>query len=149
MSLREQVLADMKEAMKSKQADRLSAIRMLQAAIKYKEIEVRPNEMTEQDALAVVKKLAKQRKDSIEEYTKAGRQDLADKEQYELSVLEAYLPAQLSKEQIEKVVSEVVESLGAKDIKQMGAVIKEVQTRTAGAADGKTISEIVKSRLQA
>lgn len=149
MSLREQVLADMKEAMKNKQADRLSAIRMLQAAIKNKEIEVRPNEMTEQDTLSVVKKLTKQRKDAIEEYTKAGRQDLADKEQYELTVLEAYLPAQLNKEQIEKVVSEVIESLGAKDIKQMGAVIKEVQSRTAGAADGKTISEIVKSRLQA
>lgn len=149
MSLREQVLADMKEAMKNKQADRLSAIRMLQAAIKNKEIEVRPNEMTEQDVLSVVKKLAKQRKDAIEEYTKAGRQDLADKEKYELTVLEGYLPAQLSKEQLEKVVSEVIEALGAKDIKQMGAVIKEVQSRTAGAADGKTISEIVKSRLQA
>lgn len=149
MSLREQVLADMKEAMKSKQADRLSAIRMLQAAIKNKEIEVRPNEMTEKDVLSVVKKLAKQRKDAIEEYTKAGRQDLADKEKYELTVLEGYLPEQLSKEQIEKVVSEVIEALGAKDIKQMGAVIKEVQSRTAGAADGKTISEIVKSRLQA
>ncbi len=148
MSLREQVLADMKEAMKNKQADRLSAIRMLQAAIKNKEIEVRPNEMTEQDTLSVVKKLAKQRKDSIEEYEKAGRQDLADKEKFELTVLEAYLPAQLSKEQVEKVVEEVIQSLGAKDIKQMGAVIKEVQNRTQGAADGKTISEIVKSRLQ-
>lgn len=148
MSLREQVLADMKEAMKSKQADRLSAIRMLQAAIKYKEIEVRPNEMTEQDALSVVKKLAKQRKDSIEEFTKAGRQDLVDKEQFELSVLEGYLPAQLGADQIAKIVDEVIAATGAKDIKGMGAVIKEVQARTAGAADGKTISEIVKSRLQ-
>jgi|FLYM01.1.fsa_nt_gi uncharacterized protein len=148
MSLREQVLADMKEAMKTKQADRLSAIRMLQAAIKNKEIEVRPNEMSEADTLGVVKKLTKQRKDSIEEYLKAGRQDLADKEQFELSVLEAYLPAQMNKEQIESVVNEVISQLGAKDIKQMGAVVKEVQARTAGAADGRTISEIVKSRLQ-
>lgn len=148
MSLREQVLADMKEAMKSRQADRLSAIRMLQAAMKNKEIEVRPNEMTEQDALSVVKKLTKQRKDAIEEYTKAGRQDLADKEKFELSVLETYLPEQLTREQIEKVVAEVIESLGAKEIKQMGAVIKEVQAKTAGSADGRTISEIVKERLQ-
>ncbi|NCN41953.1 GatB/YqeY domain-containing protein [bacterium] len=148
MSLREQILADMKEAMKAREADRLSAIRMLQAAIKNKEIEVRPNELSEQDALGVVRKLAKQRKDSIEEYTKANRVDLADKEKYELSVLEAYLPAQLSKEQVEKVVAEVMESLGATEMKQMGAVVKEVQTRTAGTADGKTISEIVKSRLQ-
>lgn len=148
MSLREQVLADMKEAMKSRQADRLSAIRMLQAAMKNKEIEVRPNEMTEQDALSVVKKLTKQRKDAIEEYTKAGRQDLADKEKFELSVLEAYLPEQLTREQIAQVVDEVITSLGAKDIKQMGAVIKEVQAKTAGSADGRAISEIVKERLQ-
>jgi uncharacterized protein YqeY len=149
MSLREQVLADMKEAMKTRQADRLSAIRMLQAAMKNKEIELRPNEMTEQDALSVVKKLTKQRKDSIEEYAKAGRQDLVDKEAFELTVLEAYLPPQLTKEQIEKMVDEVITALGAKDLKQMGAVIKEVQAKAAGAADGKTISEVVKSRLQA
>ena len=149
MSLREQVLADMKEAMKTRQADRLSAIRMLQAAMKNKEIELRPNEMTEQDALSVVKKLTKQRKDSIEEYAKAGRQDLVDKEAFELTVLEAYLPPQLTKEQIEKMVDEVIAALGAKDLKQMGAVIKEVQAKAAGAADGKTISEVVKSRLQA
>lgn len=148
MSLREQILSDMKDAMKNKDADRLSAIRMLQAAIKYKEIEVRPNEMTEEDALSVVKKLAKQRKDSIFEFEKANRQDLADKEKAELKILEGYLPAQLSKEKVEAIVNEVIASLGAKDIKQMGAVIKEVQTRTAGASDGKTISEIVKQQLQ-
>lgn len=148
MSLREQILNDMKEAMKSKAADRLSAIRMLQSAIKYKEIEVRPNEMTEEDALSVVKKLVKQRKDSIEEFTKASRQDLADKEIFELGILEAYLPAQLSKEKVEAITKEVIQALGAKDIKQMGAVIKEVQARTAGASDGKTISEIVKQQLQ-
>lgn len=148
MSLREQILNDMKEAMKSKDADRLSAIRMLQSAIKYKEIEVRPKEMTEEDSLSVVKKLVKQRKDSIEEFTKASRQDLADKEKFELGILEAYLPAQLSKEKVEAITKEVIASLGAKDIKQMGAVIKEVQARTAGASDGKTISEIVKQQLQ-
>src|SRR5690606_21223523 len=104
--------------------------------------------MSEADTLGVVKKLTKQRKDSIEEYMKAGRQDLADKEKFELIVLEAYLPAQMDKSQIEAVVTDVISQLGAKDIKQMGAVVKEVQTRTAGAADGRTISEIVKSRLQ-
>jgi len=148
MSLREQILNDMKEAMKSKAADRLSAIRMLQSAIKYKEIEVRPNEMTEEDALSVVKKLVKQRKDSIEEFSRASRQDLADKEIFELGILEAYLPAQMSKEKVEAITKEVIASLGAKDMKQMGAVIKEVQARTAGASDGKTISEIVKQLLQ-
>lgn len=148
MSLREQVMGDMKAAMKAKEADRLSAIRMLQAALKNKEIELRPNDMTEQDALGVVRKLVKQRKDSIEEYQKAQRQDLVDKESFELTVLEAYLPAQMTKEQVEKIVSEVIKDLGATEMKQMGSVVKEVQARTAGSADGKTISEIVKSRLQ-
>ncbi|HAG92372.1 MAG TPA: glutamyl-tRNA amidotransferase [Bdellovibrionales bacterium] len=148
MSLREQVMGDMKAAMKAKEADRLSAIRMLQAALKNKEIELRPNDMTEQDALGVVRKLVKQRKDSIEEYQKAQRQDLVDKESFELTVLEAYLPAQMTKEQVEKIVNEVIQDLGATEMKQMGGVVKEVQARTAGSADGKTISEIVKSRLQ-
>lgn len=148
MSLKEKILEDMKNAMKNKEADRLSAIRFLQAAVKNKEIEVRPNAITEADVLSVIKKSAKQRKDSITEYEKAGRQDLADKEKFELSILEEYLPRQMSPEEITKVVIDVIAALGAKDIKAMGSVIKEVQARTAGAADGRAISEIVKSKLQ-
>lgn len=148
MSLKEKILEDMKNAMKNKEADRLSAIRFLQAAVKNKEIEVRPNAITEADVLSVIKKSAKQRKDSIAEYEKAGRQDLADKEKFELSILEEYLPRQMSPEEITKVVDEVIAALGAKDIKAMGSVIKEVQARTAGAADGRAISEIVKNKLQ-
>lgn len=147
MSLKEKILEDIKSAMKAKEADRLSAIRFLQAAVKNKEIELRPHGITDPDILAVIKKLAKQRKDSITEFEKAGRTDLVDKEKFELTVLEEYLPKQLSADEVKKVVFEVIQSLGAKDIKQMGAVIKEVQARTAGAADGKTISELVKSQL--
>lgn len=147
MSLKEKILEDIKNAMKAKEADRLSAIRFLQAAVKNKEIELRPHAITDPDILAVVKKLAKQRKDSITEFEKAGRNDLVDKEKFELTVLEEYLPKQLSADEVKKVVSDVIQSLGAKDIKQMGAVIKEVQARTAGAADGKTISDLVKSQL--
>ena len=148
MGLKEQILNDIKEAMKSKEADRLSAIRMLQAAVKNREIELRPATITDTDILAVVKKAAKQRKEAIEQYTAANRQDLADKEQFELSVLEAYLPTQLTQAQVEKIVSEVVAQMGAKTIKDMGGVMKEVQARTLGQADGKMVSEIVKSKLQ-
>ena len=149
MSLREKVLEDIKEAMKTKQAERLSAIRMLQAAIKNREIELRPNPINEQEVQGVVRKLAKQRIDSIAEFEKAGRQDLADKEKFELGVLEAYLPAQMSAEQVAKLVDEVIQATGANSIKQMGAVVKEVMAKAGGMADGKTISDLVKSKLQA
>jgi uncharacterized protein YqeY len=148
MGLREKVLEDIKNAMKNKEADRLGAIRFLQAAIKNKEIEVRPNAITEQDVIGVIKKLVKQRRDSIEEFTKANRMDLADKEKFELGVLETYLPAQMSNEQVAKIVEEVIQALGATSIKQMGAVIKEVMAKTGGQADGKVISDLVKSKLQ-
>lgn len=147
MSLKEKILEDIKNAMKAKEADRLSAIRFLQAAVKNKEIELRPHAITDPDILSVIKKMAKQRQDSISEFEKAGRTDLVDKEKFELTVLQEYLPKQLSADEVKKIVSDVIQSLGAKDIKQMGAVIKEVQARTAGAADGKTISELVKSQL--
>jgi uncharacterized protein YqeY len=149
VSLKEKILEDIKNAMKNKEADRLNAVRFLQAAIKNKEIELRPHAISDQDILGVIKKLAKQRKDSIAEFQKANRTDLVDKEKYELTVLEGYLPKQMSAEEVAKVVAEVIQSLGAKDIKQMGAVIKEVQARTAGSADGKTISDLVKSKLSA
>jgi hypothetical protein len=147
VSLKEKILEDIKNAMKAKEADRLSAIRFLQAAVKNKEIELRPHAITDPDILSVIKKMAKQRQDSISEFEKAGRTDLVDKEKFELTVLQEYLPKQLSADEVKKIVSDVIQSLGAKDIKQMGAVIKEVQARTAGAADGKTISELVKSQL--
>lgn len=148
MSLKEQILDDLKTAMKNKEADKLSAIRFLQSAIKNREIELRPNTITDQDILAVIKKSVKQRHDSIEQYEQAGRADLADKEKFELSVLEAYLPPQMSPEQVEALVGEVIAALGASSMKDMGTVMKEVQARAAGSADGKILSEIVKSKLQ-
>jgi len=148
MGLKEKILEDMKAAMKSQEADRLGAIRFLQSAVKNREIELRPNAIDDQEIIGVIKKLAKQRKDSIEQFEKAGRTDLVDKEKFELSVLEGYLPSQMNAEQVTKVVEEVIAALGANSIKQMGAVIKEVQARTSGSADNKLISEVVKARLQ-
>lgn len=148
MSLKEQIMADVKSAMKNKEQDKLNALRFIHAAIKNKEIEVRPREANDDDVLAVLKTLAKQRKDSIEQYEKGGRTDLADKEKFELNIIESYLPQQMSREQVEAVVSEVISALNATSIKQMGAVMKEVLAKTAGAADGRMVSEIVKSKLQ-
>ncbi|MGE4132020.1 MAG: GatB/YqeY domain-containing protein [Bdellovibrionales bacterium] len=147
MSLRDKIMEDVKSAMKNRESDRLGAIRFLQAAIKNREIELRPNAITEQDVLGVVKKMAKQRKDSIAEYEKAGRQDLVDKEKFELGIIEEYLPAQMSESQVSEIVHAVISDLKADSIKQMGAVIKEVMARTAGQADGKMISEMVKAKL--
>lgn len=148
MGLREKILDDMKAAMKSQEAERLGAIRFLQAAVKNREIELRPNAINDQEILGVIRKLVKQRQDSIEQFEKAGRTDLVNKEKFELSVLESYLPSQLSGDQLKTVVEEVIKSLSATSIKQMGAVIKEVQARTSGAADNRQISELVKTRLQ-
>ena len=148
MDLKQKILDDMKAAMKTQQADRLSAIRMLQAAVKNREIELRPNAINDQEIMGVVRKLAKQRKDAIEQYENASRQDLADKEKQELAIIEEYLPKQMDAAQVTQVVAEVIAAMGANSMKQMGAVIKEVQARTAGAADNKLVSELVKSKLQ-
>lgn len=147
MELREKITADIKAAMIAKDSLKLNTLRFLQSAIKNKEIDSRPNPITVDDVMGVIKKLVKQRKESIEQYQAAGRTDLVDQESAELKVMETYLPAQLSKEQIEKIVSEVITATGAKTIKDMGTVMKETMARSGGAADGKMVSEIIKSKL--
>lgn len=147
MELREKIMADIKSAMVSKDTVKLNTLRFLNAQIKNKEIDSRPNPITADDVMAVVKKLVKQRKESIEQFSAAGRNDLADAETAELKVLESYLPAQMTREQVEALVTEVIAATGAKTIKEMGLVIKETQARAAGTADGKTISEVVKAKL--
>lgn len=147
MGMKETVLADMKEAMKNQETVKLSALRFLQAAIKNREIEVRPATITDQDVLAVVKKICNQHKDSIEQYTKASRQDLVDQEKAQLQIIEGYLPKQMPRAELEKIISDVIAETKASSVKDMGAVIKGVIAKTAGAADNKIISEIVKSKL--
>lgn len=147
MEIRDKIMADVKAAMIAKESLKLGALRMLQAAIKNREIEVRPEAITQDDVMGVIKKLVKQRKESIEQYQQANRQDLVDKEAEELKILENYLPAQMSREQIEPIVNEVIAALGAKSVKDMGPVMKEVIARTAGTADNKIVSEIIKAKL--
>lgn len=147
MEIREKIMADVKSAMVSKDTIKLNTLRFLQSAIKNKEIELRPNPISLDDVMGVIKKIVKQRKESIEQFSTAGRQDLVDQETAELKVMEAYMPAQLSKEQIEKLVADVIAATGAKSIKDMGTVMKEAQARSGGQADGKLLSEIIKAKL--
>ena len=144
-NLTEKIRADLTEAMKAKQAERLSTLRMLQSALKYQQIEV-GHELSDEEALAVIRKAVKQRLDSIEQYQKANRADLAAKEQSEIETLKTYLPPELSDEELESSLREIVASTGAQSKKDLGKVMKEATARFKGRADGKKIQEIV-SRL--
>ncbi|AFX99933.1 GatB/YqeY domain-containing protein [Bdellovibrio bacteriovorus] len=147
MEIRDKISADVKAAMIAKESAKLGALRMLQAAIKNREIDMRPEPITADEVMNVVKKLVKQRKESIEQFQTAGRTDLVDQETAELKVLEVYLPAQMGRDQIEALVTEVIAALGAKTVKDMGPVMKEVIAKSGGAADNKVVSEVIKSKL--
>lgn len=147
MEIRDRIMNDIKVAMKEKNQVRLGALRFLQSAIKNREIDMRPNPITHEEVLGVIKRLVKQRKESIEQYKAGNRQDLVDQETAELAVLEELLPAQMDTSQVEKIVKEVIAALNATSPKDMGGVIKEVIVRTQGNADNKLISETVKKAL--
>ena len=147
MSTRETLLADLKTAMKGKDMATVGVLRFCQSAFKNKEIDKRPDPLTEEDVISVLKKLVKQRKDSIEQFEKADRKDLADKEQAELKIIEKYLPQQMSEEQVKKCVEEAISETGASSMKDMGAVMKAVLEKTAGNADNKLVSRLVKAQL--
>lgn len=146
--LKSQLMNDVKVAMKERDALRLETLRFLQSAVKNREIELRPNPISNDEVLGVIKKLIKQRKESIDQFTQAGRSDLAEKETKELRFLEVYLPAQMGREQIEALVAKVITETGASSVKDMGKVMKEVLAQSGGAADGKVVSEVVKAKLQ-
>ncbi|MGE4329132.1 GatB/YqeY domain-containing protein [Diaphorobacter sp.] len=146
MSLKDQITEDMKTAMRAKDSERLGTIRLLQAAMKQKEVDER---ITLDDAaiVAIVDKLIKQRKDSITAFEGAGRQDLADKEKAELAVLQAYLPERMSAEEVATAVQAIVGEIGAKGPGDMGKVMGVVKTRLAGKADMGQVSAAVKAAL--
>ncbi len=148
MSLKDKILEDVKTAMKSRDSDTVSTLRFVVSALKNKEIEVRPNTLTDQDAMGVLKKLCKQRQDSIEQFTAAGRDDLVLKEKTELAVIETYLPAQLSEDDLKKMIQAAITEVGASSPKDMGKVMQAVTVKTQGNADNKLVSQIVKSLLQ-
>jgi hypothetical protein len=146
MSLKQRISDDMKAAMRAKDADRLLAIRNLMAAMKQREVDERI-ELTDADVVAIVDKLVKQRKDSIDAFSKAGRTDLLEKEQAELAVLQGYLPERLDAAAIQAEVNAIVAELGAAGPGDMGKVMGAVKARLAGKADMGQVSAAVKAAL--
>ncbi|MFL6584410.1 MAG: GatB/YqeY domain-containing protein [Chthoniobacterales bacterium] len=149
MTLQERVDNDLTEAMRAKDARRLGVLRMLKAAVKYAAIEKAGAEgsLDDSGATAVIRKQVKQRQDSIESFEKGGRPELAAKEREELAILQEYLPQQLGSDEVQKIVRDTIAELNASSKAQMGAVMKAVQAKIAGHADGKTVSQEVQRQL--
>ncbi|HEY0005079.1 MAG TPA: GatB/YqeY domain-containing protein [Pyrinomonadaceae bacterium] len=147
MSLKEKLVQDLTAAMKAQDAARTSTLRMVKAAIMNREIE-KGGEMTDDEVVKTLQSLVKQRRDSIEQYEKGGRPELAEKERAEISFIENYLPQAASREEIEQAVGQAIEQTGATTLREMGLVMKAAQALLAGRSpDNRTVSEIVKARL--
>ena len=146
MPLREQLNEDIKSAMKARAAERLNALRLLLAAVKQREVDERVT-LDDAGVISVIEKMLKQRKDSIEQFEKASRQDLADKEKFEVSVLSTYLPKQLSETEVAAIIAEAVAATGAKSPADMGKVMGVVKPKLAGRADMGKVSGLVKAAL--
>src|SRR5262249_41373929 len=149
MTLSQRIDSDLKDAMRAKDTGRLNVLRMLQSALKYAAIATSgaEAELSDAEAVQVIRKQVKQRQDSIESFEKGGRAELADKERAELGILNAYLPQALSADEVAKVVRETIAELGATSRAQMGAVMKALQAKVGGRADGKTLSAEVTRQL--
>lgn len=143
MPLQDRLTEELKSAMLAKDADRLGTLRLLKSAIGYAQIERKTDSLSDAEFISIVQKEAKKRRDSIEQYQNGGRPELAEKEKSELAVLETFLPKPLSADEVEQLVKTTIQEIGATSKKDMGAVIKAVQAKAAGRADGKTISALV------
>jgi uncharacterized protein YqeY len=149
MSLKETIVSDLTTSMKAQEALRTSTLRMVKAAMMNREIE-KGGELDDDEMLKLLRSLVKQRRDSVEQYEKAGRQELADKEKAEIEIIEVYLPQSASQEEIESAVRAAIAETGAASMKDMGKVMKVAQAALSGKnADGRIVSEIVKAKLGA
>jgi uncharacterized protein len=146
-TLKERIDSELKDAMRSKKELETSVLRMLKSAVKYKEVEPGAKALDDAGVLAVIATLVKQRRDSVDQYKQGGRPELAEKEEKEIAILQTFLPAQLSPEELQKEVEAAVAAVGAKGPKDMGAVMKAVMPRVQGKAEGKAISDAVKAQL--
>lgn len=147
MTLKQRLLSDLTASMKAQNALRTSTLRMAKAALQNREIE-KGGELDDDEMARLLRSLVKQRRDSVEQYEKGGRQELADKEQAEIEIIEAYLPQAATRDEIEASVTAAIAETGANSIKDMGKVMKAAQAALAGKnADGRTVSEIVKAKL--
>ncbi len=145
--LAERIDNEFKQAMKDKNPVKVSTLSLLRSSFKYVMIEKKVEKIDDADVVAVIKKQIKQRQDSIEQYEKGARQDLADKEKAELAILKSYLPQEMSVVEIEKIVGDIVKQTGAQGMKDMGRVMKEASVILAGRADNRAVSEAVKKIL--
>ena len=148
MTLQDRLQQELKSAMLAKEAERLGTLRLLKSALGYLLIERKTEQLPDSEVIALVQKEIKKRRDAIEQYTAGGRPELAEKESREITILETFLPKPLSSEELEALVRATIQELGATSKKEMGAVIKAVQAKAAGRADGKTISAVVGAALK-
>ena len=146
MSLKERIQTELKEAMKAHDEIKVSTLRLLNSSIKNKEIDER-KPLDDEGLLAILSTAAKQRRESIDQFEKGGRQDLADKEKAELAILQQYLPQQLSKDEVAAVIKETIAETGTSGAKDMGKVMKALMPKVKGKADGKLVNELVKELL--
>jgi len=147
MSLQDRIQSDIADAMRSKDNLKLGVLRMMKTAVKHKEVE-KMKALEESEVFAVLNSLVKQRKDSVDQFRKGGREDLATKEESEIKVIELYLPAAASEEDIQRAIAEAIQETGASSMKDMGKVMKATQARLAGkTADGSRVSQMVKEKL--
>ena len=146
MSLKEKINEDMKSAMRSKDVALLGTIRLIQAAIKQKEVDERIL-VDDNSVISIIEKMLKQRNDSIEAFKKANRTDLVDKEEFEVSVLKNYMPEQMNAEEVEKIIQEVIKKIGATSMKEMGPVMAQAKEILSGKANMAEVSKIIKAKL--
>ena len=146
MSLKEKITADMQDAMRSKESEKLNAIRLLQSSIKQKEVDDRVD-IDDESILGIIEKMLKQRRDSIEAFKKANRSDLVNKEEFEVKILQTYMPEPLSAEEVEKEIDEAIKSTDAKSMKDMGSVMGLVKAKVSGRANMAEVSKKIKEKL--
>jgi len=148
MSLKARILDDVKQAMRAGERERLGALRLVTAAIKQVEVDQRID-MNDEQVLAVLDKMVKQRRESLEQFEKAGREDLASKERQELAVIQAYMPEPLGSEELQALISSTIQALGASSARDMGPVMNALRSQVQGRADMKAVSQAVKAQLGA
>jgi uncharacterized protein YqeY len=148
MSFLKKIEDDMKTAMKAKEAFRVGVLRLVKAAVKNKELEPPIHSLTEPEVIAILSSLVKQRRDSVEQYTKAGRADLAANEDSEIKIIQEYLPQALSESELASIIAAAILKSGANGPQDMGKVMKELKDQTAGRVDGKMLADQVKAALQ-
>lgn len=146
MTVLQKIETDLKNAMKSRDSFRLGVLRLIKTEVKNKQIEL-IRDLNEQEFMQVLSRMVKQRRDSVDQYTKGGREDLAQKEQDEIKVIEGYLPKPLSDEELTQIIQKAIQKTGASSPKEMGIVMKEIRDKTTGRVDGKILADKVKNFL--